>query len=65
MYRVFVRDWWRRNSAWPNGLEPCAGPKRTLQKNVKTMGEARTICKGYNSTHTPGKLSRKAEFEEQ
>ena len=65
MYKVFVRDWWRNNPAWPNGLEPSAGRKTTIKKNVKTEAEARAICKQYNATHAPGRLSRKAEYEEQ
>ena len=65
MYRVFTRTWWRDNPAWPQGLEPCAGAKRTLRRNVKTQEEARAICQTWNATHKPGRLSRKAEYEEQ
>lgn len=65
MYRVFTRTWWSFNPNWPNGLEPCPGRKRTLRKNVPTEKEAREIAQEYNRTHKPGKLSRKAEFEEQ
>ena len=63
-YRVFTRTWWRENPAWPNGLEPGAGRKHTLAKRVATEEEARAIAQQYNSTHTPGRLSRKAEYEE-
>lgn len=62
-YRVFVRNWWKRNPEWPNGLEPGPGPRRTLQAHVATEEEARAICRRYNETHKPGKLSRKAEYE--
>lgn len=65
MYRVFTRTWWRNNPAWPQGLEPCAGRKHTLRRNVKTEAEARSICQAWNATHKPGRLSRKAEYEEQ
>ncbi len=63
-YKVFVRNWRKDNPAWPNGLEPDAtGRKHTLDK-VATEEEAREICKEYNSTHEPGRYSRKAEYEE-
>ncbi len=62
-YRVFSRTWWKSNPSWPNGLEPCAGRKTTLAKRV-SREEALQICKRYNETHNPGKLSRKAEFDE-
>ena len=63
-YRVFVRTWWKANKAWPSGLEPHAGRKTTLHRRVATEDEARRICREYNSTHDPGRLSRKAEYEE-
>lgn len=63
-YRVFTRTWWRNNPAWFNGLEPCPGRKTTLQKRVATEVEARAICQQYGSMHEPGRLSRKAEYEE-
>ncbi len=66
MYRCFVRNWWKCNPSWPNGLEPdLTASKLTLARNVKTEGEARNLCQQYNRTHKPGKLSRKAEYEEQ
>ena len=63
-YRVFTRTWWRYNPSWPNGLEPGAGRKTTINKRVSTEEEARNICKVWNANHKPGKLSRKAEYEE-
>ncbi len=65
MYRVFVRTWWKRNPAWPNGREPGTGRRRIIARNVTTEDEARAIAKRYNASHNPGFLSRKAEFEEQ
>ena len=61
-YNVFVRNWWKLNASWPNGLEPHAGPKRYLERGL-TEEEARRCCKAYNDTHKPGPLSRKAEYE--
>lgn len=61
-YRVFTRTWWKRNPAWPSGLEPCPGRKRVLRRGL-TLEEARKMCQEWNSSHKPGKLSRKAEFE--
>lgn len=59
-YNVFVRNWWRIE----NGIRvPHAGRKTYLRKHV-TYEDARAICAQYNSTHNPGRLSRKAEFEQ-
>ena len=65
MYRVFTRTWWKNNPDWPDGLEPCPGRKTTIRRNVKTYEEAQEYCQVYNANHSPGRLSRKAEFEEQ
>jgi len=61
-YDVFVRNWWRANPTWPNGLEPCAGPKRYIARGL-TADEARRVCAEHAKEHPPGRLSRKAEFE--
>ena len=63
MYKVFTRTWWRNNPEYPNGLEPHAG-KRTMINIASTEEEARAICKMWNAEHKPGRLSRKAEYEE-
>ncbi len=63
LFNVFTRTWWIANPAWPNGREPGAGRKTYRARGV-TYEEARRICKEYNDTHKPGKLSRKAEFEQ-
>lgn len=60
MYRVFVRNWWRRNAA--GGLEPNPGARKTIINYCDTESEARAYCKAYNDTHAPGPLSRKAEY---
>jgi len=62
-YNVFHRTWWRNNPAWPDGLEPHPGAKTYLARHV-TREDAREIAKQYNDSHKPGRLSRKAEFEE-
>lgn len=61
-YRIFTRTWWRHNPEWPNGLEPCLG-RRTTIGYAQTEEEAREICKKWNASHNPGKLSRKAEYD--
>lgn len=62
-YDVFVRNWWRENPKWPDGLEPHAGARKTyLARNV-TREAAYDMCQQYNKTHKPGRLSRKAEFQ--
>ncbi len=65
-YRVFTRTWWRHNPSWPNGLEPSAGTcnYRNHPRNL-TYDEARRYCWRWNEEHPPGRLSRKAEFEQQ
>lgn len=66
-YRVFVRNWWKEAdpNEWPDGLEPDSNARETtLHKSVDTEQEARELAKEYNRTHEPGRLSRKAEFDE-
>lgn len=63
-YAVFHRTWWRNNPDWPNGLEPCPGRRTYLARNV-SYTTARAMCDDWNSTHTPGRLSRKAEFQKE
>jgi hypothetical protein len=63
-YTVFTRTWWKHNPSWPNGLEPGVGKKTRIARNV-SEAEARQICQQYNATHKPGRLSRKAEYEQQ
>jgi len=64
MYRIFTRNWWKHNSDWPDGREPDGGaPKHNIGK-AETEREAISICQEWNRTHKPGKLSRKAEFED-
>ena len=60
---VFTRTFWKENADWPNGLEPAMGRKTYIARNVPEE-EARAICKDWNATHKPGRLSRKAEYEE-
>ena len=68
MATVFTRSWWKINPSWPNGLEPEAGRKRVICRDV-TEDEARAICREYNDpTHLKklygtNRLSIKAEFE--
>lgn len=60
-YNVFVRNWWRTE----NGQRvPDPTARKTYLRKHVTFTDARELCQQYNSTHKPGKLSRKAEFEE-
>ena len=65
-YRVFVRNWWREagkgEAGWPNGLVPNSGDRGRTLGHAETEEEARAMCKAYNSTHKPGRLSKKAEY---
>ena len=60
MYRVFVRNWWRKDHR--GNLVPNSGGRKTTLRRVPTAKEAREMCKRYNETHKPGVLSRKAEY---
>ena len=62
-YRVFVRNWWRVNPSWPQGLEPNGGARKTTLARRCTEQEAQRIARQWNATHKPGRLSRKAEYE--
>ena len=65
-YEIRVRNWWKANPEWPNGLEPCATPWNKAYKigTASTEKEAQAICQDWNATHKPGRLSRKAEYSE-
>ena len=60
-YTIFTRTWWKHNPDWPDNKEPCIGSK-TIINYADTEEEARAICKEYNDTHDPGRLSKKAEY---
>lgn len=62
-FRVFVRNWWKLNPAWPGGLEPdpCAHKHTICYED--TEAAARDVARAYNANHKPGKLSRKAEVD--
>ena len=64
-FDVFTRTWWKENhtGTWPNGLEPCPGEKTYIATNLSEE-DALELCEEYNSSHDPGRLSLKAEYEE-
>ena len=62
-YQTFTRTWWRENRSWPNGLEPHAG-RKSYYATYDTEEEAREACKKWNTTHGPGRLSKKMEYEQ-
>lgn len=64
-YAVFTRSWWKENPAWPNGLEPEAGERTYLETGIEREVDARAMCKEWNAAHEPGRLSVKAEYEEE
>lgn len=63
-YKVFIRTWWKPNPDWPNGLEPGPGQKHHIAFDL-TEREAIAKCSEWNATHKPGRLSRKAEYQQQ
>lgn len=62
MYKVYVRNFYKPNASWPGGREPCGNARKYNLGTVATEDEARAMCREYNTTHAPGKLSRKAEY---
>lgn len=64
MYNVFTRNWWKNNDNWPNGLEPDPSARRHHLDCGLSEDEAQAMCREWNRTHPPGRLSRKAEYEE-
>ena len=63
-YRVFTRTWWIENKDWPDGLEPSAGKKHYHPHVFRLEESAREYAQNWNAEHSPGRLSRKCEFEE-
>ena len=66
LYNVFVRNWWAaagRDSMGKRLRVPGPGRKRYLDRGVNYT-RARQLCDAYNTSHNPGFLSRKAEFEQ-
>lgn len=65
-YHVFVRNWWKLNPTWPEGREPDPSALKRTICYADTEEDARAACKEYMRDHPrlPGKLSRKAEYEE-
>lgn len=63
MYTIFVRNWYKY--ATKNGkrvIVPNPNARREKIGTSQTIEGARKQCEAWNSTHTPGPLSRKAEF---
>jgi len=63
MYQVFTRNWWKENTAYPNGLEPDSNAERQNITQTYTEEEAREYCQEHNNTHAAGRLSNKAEYQ--
>jgi len=64
-FAVFTRTWWKESPDWPNGLEPEAGRKTYLERGLESEEDARALCHDWNRNHEAGRLSLKAEFEEE
>lgn len=63
MYKVFIRNWWRvERGQFETRLVPDPGARKTTLGYASTETEAREMCRDYNDSHKPGKLSRKAEY---
>lgn len=68
-FRVFVRNRWRlagpSDGIWSDCCVPDPGARKTTLARHCTEAEARELCKRYAATHKPGRLGRKAEYEEE
>jgi hypothetical protein len=62
LYKVFHRTWWSLDKD-TGGLKPDLGRRHPIGE-VATESEARAMCRDYNSTHSPGRLADRAEYEE-
>lgn len=60
-FTVFTRTFWKKNDNWPGGREPHLG-RKTVIGHATSREKAVEMCEDYNNTHSPGFLSRKAEF---
>ncbi len=63
-FKIFVRNWWKENPNWPGEIEPDPNAKKDYIDETDSEIQARKICNEWNFKHNPGKLSRKAEYEE-
>lgn len=61
-YRIFARNWWKRNKDWPGGREPHLGRRHTIGW-AESEKAARDMARIWNANHPPGFMSRKAEYE--
>jgi len=61
-FEVFHRNWWKRDPLHKGVKIPGPG-RKTHICYANSEAEARAVCKRWNSSHEPGVLSRKAEFE--
>ena len=59
MYKTFIRNWYKKSAS--GAIEPGPG-RKSWGNSYYTEDEAREACSRYNSTHEPGKLSRKMEY---
>ncbi len=65
-YRVFKRNPWRRNPAWPGGWEPNAGARKLTVRRGLALEDARKLCKQgpANKLRDAGKEYRGKTFYE-
>jgi len=63
-YKVFHREWWRKNPEWDGGMEPME-PSRTIKHTIgyaDTEKEAIQMCQKWNENNEEGKYSDRAEY---
>ena len=69
MFTTFIRNWWKESTdkvnRWPDNLEPGPTARKQEMGTYQKEEDARQACQHYNSTHKPGRLSRKMEYTSQ
>jgi len=65
-YTIFIRNLWKENRDWPNGLEPDGPARKRKIGTADTTEEAREKCAEWMATHQFSKQERRlrlaAEF---
>jgi hypothetical protein len=62
MYTIYTANQWKRNSEWPDGLEPDGYGKPRKIGTAETEAEARAKCTEWNEKNKPGRLVRRASY---
>jgi hypothetical protein len=59
-YRVFKRNPWKRNKAWPGGWEPHGGARKQTVRRGVDLETARRICAEGNKENNARRAAGKS-----